>query len=410
MKETVMTRVHHCLPPASGGLSRRQVLGATAATAAAAVAGPALAAGPARAASGTSRRDLLYIGSWTANGLYAAWFDPERGTMDLIGQVNDIQVNWTTVHPVLPVLYVAGNDLAGSVSAYRVDAATGAVTALGDAVPTDSANTQSGGLAYIGVDAPSSTLLVANYAAGIAATLPVGRDGRLGAPVSEVQDSGSGPNARQAGPHAHDMTVAPGGHYLLTPDFGADKVFIRRFDRATRQLSADGVPGPGYYAVTAGDAPRRIEFHPGGRVAYLLCELGADIQTLSWDPRTATLTQLQDQSIDTAGFTGTPSAAELALSADGRFVYVSNRGQNSLLVYSADPRTGLLTLVQRTDCGGDNPWSISLHPGGRWMFVSNRLSNTVNLFSVDGTSGTLTNTGASITVPLADGVSVVQAF
>jgi 6-phosphogluconolactonase len=397
-------------------VSRRRVLGAAAAAAAvAAVTGPALTAETARAASrtlgtaGVPGRDLLYIGSWTANGLYAAWFDREQGTVELIGSVCDIQANWTTMHPVLPVIYVAGNDLAGSVSAYRIDSATGALTAAGSAVPTDSSNTQSGGLAYIGVDAPSGTLLAANYAAGIAATLPIARDGRLGAPVSEIQDSGSGPNARQSGPHVHDMTVAPGGQYMLTPDFGADKVFIRRFDRATRQLSADEVPGPGYYAVTPGDAPRRIEFHPGGRVAYLLSELGANIRTLSWDPRTATLTQLQDQSIDTAGFTGTPSAAELALSADGRFVYVSNRGQNSLLTYSADSRTGLLTLAQRTDCGGDNPWSISIHPDGRWMFVANRLSNTVNLFSINQASGTLTNTGTSITVPLADGVTVASA-
>jgi 6-phosphogluconolactonase len=391
-------------------MSRRRVLGAAAATVAAAtVAGPALTAQAATSTAsntGAPGRDLLYIGSWAANGLYAAWFDRAQGTMELIGSVNGIQANWTTMHPSLPVIYVAGNDLAGSVSAFRVDHTTGALTAVGDSVPTDSANTLSGGLAYIGVDAPSGTLLAANYAAGIAATLPIARDGRLGAPVSEIQDSGSGPSARQAGPHVHDMTVAPGGHYILTPDFGADKVFVRRFDRATRQLSADGVPGPGYYAVTAGDAPRRIEFHPNGRIAYLLCELGADIQTLAWDPRTATLTQLQDQSIDTAGFTGTPSAAELALSADGRFVYVSNRGQNSLLAYSADPRTGLLTLVQRTDCGGDNPWSISVHPDGRWMFVANRLSNTVNLFSIDRASGTLTNTGTSIAVPLADGITV----
>lgn len=189
-------------------------------------------------------RDLLYIGSWTAGGLYAAWFGRERGTMSLIGPVSDIQANWTVMHPVLPVIYVAGNDLAGSVSAYRIDAATGALAGLGSAVPTDSANTQSGGLAYIGVDAPSATLLAANYAAGLAATLPIASDGGLGAPVSEIQDSGSGPNARQAGPHVHDMTVAPAVHYVLTPDFGADKVFIRRFDRATRKLSADGGPAP----------------------------------------------------------------------------------------------------------------------------------------------------------------------
>jgi 6-phosphogluconolactonase (cycloisomerase 2 family) len=179
-------------------------------------------------------------------------------------------------------------------------------------------------------------------------------------------------------------------------------VDILRFDRRNHTITTEGVPGPGYYATAAGSGPRRILFHPDGRTAYLLSELTAGIQTLAWDPEHATLTTRQDLSTDTASFTGTKSAAEMALSTDGRFVYVSNRGENTLLVYATDPRSGLLTLAQRTACGGTSPWSISLHPSGRWLLVANLVSDTVNVFSIDPASGEVTDTGLSTGIPSPD--------
>ena len=375
--------------------TRRRILE----TAAAMAAAPILATLP---ATPRRSRELIYVGAWQGAELYAAWFDAQAASLDLIGPVADLTSNWTARHPTRPVLYVAGNDLAGSVTAFTVDEATGALTPFGAAVPTAPSNTASGGLGLIDIDAPSDTLLIANYASGQAASIPLGPDGRLGEVASAVQDTGSGPNARQAGPHAHDAVVSPDGRYVLVPDFGADRVFIRRFDRATHRLSADGVPGPGSYATAAGSGPRRVVFHPDGRTAYLVNELTADIQTLAWDPEAATLTLRQDLSTDSAAFTGTKSAAELGLSRDGRFVYVSNRGENTLLVYETDPRTRELSLVQRTDPGGTSPWSFSLHPSGRWLLVANLLSDTVNLFSIDASTGKLTDTGAAVSIPSPD--------
>ena len=346
--------------------SRRTVLGAVAATAAASTV-PLLTA---TAAQAHPRNELFYVGSWNGAQLTAAWFDAARGTVTAIGPVADVVSNWATAHPERPVLYVAGGEDGGIVRTFAVDRSSGALTAAG-VVHTDVGGTAGGGLSCLGVDRPSNTLLVANFEAGLAAALPIAADGTLGPTPSVVADTGSGPNPRQLGPHVHDVTVDPSGRFALVADFGAARVFVRRFDRTTRTLSADGVPGPGQYATAPGSGPRRVLFHPGGRTAYLLTELTAELHTLHWDARTALLTQRQTLSIDPSDFTGTRSGAELALSGDGRFLYASSRGTDTLSVYSTAPGTGLLSLVQRTPCGGVKPWSFTLHPGGRWLSVAN---------------------------------------
>jgi 6-phosphogluconolactonase (cycloisomerase 2 family) len=219
-------------------------------------------------------------------------------------------------------------------------------------------------------------------------------------------DTGSGPNPRQQGPHPHEVVIDPGGEFALVPDFGADRVFVHRFDRATRRMSFDASTGPRSYATEPGSGPRRIVFHPGRRrTAYLLSELSADIQTLAWNPKKALLTHRQTLSTGVPGFPGTKSAAELAMSRDGRFVYTSNRGENTLVVFSVDRETGLLALAQRIPCGGRTPWSFSIHRSGRWMLVANEVSGTVDLFGIDRRSGKLTDTGTSVSIPSPDCVT-----
>jgi 6-phosphogluconolactonase len=406
--------MHEPTDSKSNAVSRRTVLTATAATAAAAVV-PALfgasraeaaalpAARPARHVA-RDRGDLLFVGTWQGTEIYGARFDPATGALTALGPVGAAVANWATMHPRLPILYVGSGLTGGYVYSFAIDRATGALTQTG-AVATDSVSTANGGgLAYIAVDEPSSTLLVADFEAGTTTTLPLGRDGALGDPVSSVADTGSGPNARQAGPHPHQAVVDPSGRYVLVPDFGADHVFIYPFDRATRVLKP-GPGGPAAFPVTPGSGPRRIWFHPGTGTAYLLSELTAGLQVLSWDPRKAALSQVQALFTNSAGFTGTSSAAELALSRDGRFAYASNRGENTLVVYAIDQRTGLLGLIQRLPCGGTTPWSFTLHPSGRWLLVANEVSNTVDVFGVAPRTGLLTATGTSLPVPNPDGIT-----
>ncbi|MFC4121477.1 lactonase family protein [Nonomuraea zeae] len=367
-------------------------------TAAAAVGALAGARGAEAAAGTTAER--LYIGTWRGTQVNGARFDPDGATLTPSGVVAQVNSSWQARHPSKPVLYVGSGDSGGTVSAFRIDRGSGALDLIGRAT-TDSAGTP-GGLSYIGVDRPSGTVLAANFAAGLVAALPIRPDGGLGSPVSVVVDTGSGPHPRQAGPHPHHVTVDPSGRFALVADFGADRVFAYRFDRRTRVLSAGGPAGPRFYAASPGSGPRRLLFHPNGRTLYLLNELTADLQVLGWSPRTGELTPGQSVSTDSPEYTGTKSAAELGMSRDGRFVYASSRGENTIVVFAADRATGRLTLVQRIPCGGLSPWSFTIHRGGRWMLVANQVSSTVNLFGVDPRSGRLADTGTSMPVPNPD--------
>ncbi|MBY8865877.1 lactonase family protein [Streptomyces sennicomposti] len=382
--------------------SRRALLTAvTAASAASAV--PLLSAGPAAAAPGRSE-DLLYIGTWGQNQVHAVRFDPVRGAMTPLGPVAEISAGWVAVHPRRPVLYVAGAEQGGFVRAFGIDDATGALRQTGE-IGTEPVPTGSGGLSYLAPTADAGALLVADFAAGRAVTVSLTADGALGTVTSSVLDTGSGPSPRQAGPHPHHVVVDPSGAFALVADFGADRVFVYDHDRATHRISA-GPAGPGSFATAPGSGPRRLAFHPNGRTAYLLSELTADLRVLDWDARGGVLTERQSLTTDAPEHTGATSAAELAVSRDGRHVYVSNRGDNALVVFAAAPGTGLLTEVQRVPCGGVTPWSMTLHPDGRWLFVANEASGSVNLFRVHPGSGRLTDTGTSVAVPNPDCVAV----
>jgi 6-phosphogluconolactonase (cycloisomerase 2 family) len=378
--------------------SRRTVLATLAASAATAVS--LLSAAPADAAS-EQAGDMLYIGTWGQGQVHAVRFDPVRGTMTSLGAVAQVSSNWVTVHPSRPVLYVAGAEQGGFIRAFRIDDATGALDQVGE-VGTEPVPAGSGGLSFIGPSREGDALLVADFAAGTAATVALDADGGLGTVASRVQDTGSGPNPRQAGPHPHHVVVDPYRRFALVADFGADRVFVYDYDRATHRLSAPAPEGPGAYATAPGSGPRRLVFHPDGRTVYLLNELTADLQTLHWDAARGMLTHRQTLPTNAPDHTGTTSAAELAVSRDGRHVYASNRGENTLVVFAVDPVTRLLTEVQRIACGGVTPWSFALHPGGRWLFVANEASGAVSLFRVAPRSGRLTDTGASVAVPFPD--------
>ena len=386
-----------------GAVSRRTMLGAMAATATAASM-PLTVAAPSAEAAPQVRPDLLYVGTWNGGQVYGVHFDPVQGTLTSNGPVAQVSSGWVTAHPDRPILYVGSQLDGGIVHVLTVDRTTGALTETGQ-VSTDGGGTAGGGLSYLGVDRPSDTLLVANFEAGLAVSLPIRRDGGLGAPVSVVADTGSGPSPRQLGPHPHEVVVAPGRRHALVPDLGADRVFVYGFDGTTGALSS-GEGGPGAYATDAGAGPRRIVFHPDGRRAYLLTELTAELQLLDWDGRSGELTQRQTLAIDSPDFTGTKSGAELAISRDGRFVYASSRGENTLVVYAVERRTGLLSLLQRIPCGGLKPWSFTVHPSGRWLFVANEASSTLDVFAVDLRTGLLTGTGNSLAIPNPDCVAV----
>lgn len=342
-----------------------------------------------------ARTELLYAGT-QGSGLHALRFDPDRGTLAVIGAVTGgARTTWSVAHPRLPILYAVDDDSAreGSVIAYAVERASGALARIGAVAAGGKGTT------YLWLDVPSMTLLAANFGSGSVSSIALEPDGRLGRLVSTVTQSGSGPHRRQASAHAHGVAVDPWGKYALVPDLGADRVFIHGFDRATRMLAADGGPAPRSLAVAAGSGPRHLAFGADGRFVYLLNELGAQVATLRWDPVAGRLAPVEVVSINGPDFAGAPSGAEIAVGAGGRVVYVANRGEHTLLVYRVDPARGTLRLLQRTPSGGKSPWSFALHASGRWLLVANQGSAGVNLFGIDPATGLLADSGRSVAVP-----------
>lgn len=359
----------------------------------------------AHAASGYGDSQLVYVGTQQAQ-IQALRFDPTTGRLVTIGPVvKGLNATWVQSNPQRPILYAVDDDKVreGSVTAYTVDRATGALAEL-NRVDSDGRGTTN-----LSLDARSKTLLAASYNSGSVSTIALEPDGRLGARASTIQETGSGPNVhRQESAHAHNAVVDPSGHYVLVPDLGADRVFVYGFDAATHALLPDNGEPPRALATPPGSGPRHLVFGADGRFAYVITELSGEIFVLGWDAAHGRLTPVQTVSLSTPEFKGMKSGAEINISADGRFVYAEDRGENMLVVYRVDPQSGELSELQRIACGGEKPWGMELDPSGRWLFVANQHSGNVAVFGVDPASGKLTATGVTAQVPTAVSVAFVN--
>jgi 6-phosphogluconolactonase len=349
---------------------------------------------------------VVYIGSYDQK-IVAAHFDPAKGALDKIGPVAENQrPTWLLAVPALHALYAneqsgPTTDAPGGVQAFRVDGKSGALTRMSDV------RAGGAGTTFLAYDAPSHTLLAANYAGGSLATIPIHPDGSLGEVSSLARFAGSGPNKRQASSHAHGVSIDPSGHWALVTDLGADRIWVLPFDRRSGKVGAFDPASPHHYVAPAGVGPRHMVWHPARPVLYVVDELNAHVDTFGWDASQGRLTLRQSLSTDAPGFAGDPSASEIAISRDGRFVYVGNRGDNTIVVHRVDPRDGSLRAIQRVPSGGKQPWHFSLDASGRWMFVANRGSDAISILSRNPATGLLLDSGNRMASPAPS--AVVQA-
>jgi 6-phosphogluconolactonase len=249
------------------------------------------------------------------------------------------------------------------------------------------------------VDRDGRALVVANYSGGSVAAIALQPDGRLGALGTVVQHSGSSVNpARQKGPHAHVVTVAPGNRHVLCADLGLDQVLVYQFDAATATLRANE---PAFVRLPPGSGPRHLAFHPGGRTLYAINELLCTMAVFDFDAARGGLKEVQLVSTLPPGESVQPgfSTAEVAVHPGGRFLYGSNRGHNTIVVYAIDSSTGRIRHVANTPTEGKTPRHFALDPSGAWLLAENQDSDTVVVFRIDPDTGALTPTGQSLTVP-----------
>jgi 6-phosphogluconolactonase len=337
--------------------------------------------------------DLLYVGTYTegttSEGIYLIRMDRRSGKLQPAGSVDaGANPSFLAIHPNGRVLYAVNETEQGAVSAFAIDRGTGALTRL------NQQPSQGGAPCYVSVDRSGRVALVANYTGGSVALLPIQTNGSL-APAHAVQHTGTGPNAeRQEAPHAHCILPDPSNRFVLAADLGADRVFVYRLDgHSLRPVEGgDAVMRPG-----AG--PRHIAFHPTLPLVFVANELDSTVATLRFDSARGTLAPVDTRPTLPAGWSGTNYPADIHVAASGRTLYVSNRGHNSIAVFSVAESTGALALEQVISIEGDWPRNFSLHPTGRWLLVANQRSNSVVVFARDPENGKLTLTPQRISIP-----------
>ena len=337
--------------------------------------------------------DVLFVGTYTAS-IYLVRMDRSSGELLQVGSMDaGPNPSFLAIHPNGRVLYAVNETAQGAVSAFAIDTGTGMLTRLNEQ--------PSGGGApcFVSVDRSGRALLVANYAGGSVALLSIQMDYTLAPAASVVQHTGTGPNAeRQEAPHAHCILPDPSNRFALAADLGADRVFVYRLDLEGRSLrhieEGDAVMRPG-----AG--PRHIAFHPTLPLVFVANELDSTVATLRFDPERRTLSPVDTRSTLPAGWTGTNYPADIHVAPNGRRLYVSNRGHNSIAVFSVAESTGsgALALEQVVSTEGDWPRNFSLDPSGRWLLVANQRSDSVVVYGRDQDNGRLTPTRQRLALP-----------
>jgi 6-phosphogluconolactonase len=280
---------------------------------------------------------------------------------------------------------------AGAVSAFSIDASTGKLTLLNQ-------KTSGGpGPCHLILDNAGKNVLLANYGGGSIESIPVQSDGRLAAPTTFIQYTGKGfDSARQEAPHAHCMALDPANKFAFVCDLGLDKVVSYRFDGSKGNLTPNQ---PAFTAAAPGAGPRHITFHPDGRQAYVLNEMKSTVVRYSYDPATGTLTEQQTVRLLPPEFSGVSTGAEVVVHSSGKYLYASNRGDDSIVVFSIDGTSGNLTFLQRVSTQGKTPRHFAIDPSGKLLFAANQNSGNVVIFNLDPATGKLTPSGKTLDVP-----------
>lgn len=354
---------------------------------------------------------FVYVGSYAGadqTGLYVFRLDGERGHLTCVQELDGlVSPSFFVISQDRRFLYAVNevNEFAGrpggGVSALALDPDSGRLRLL------NQQSSVGAGPCHLSLDQTGRYALVANYGGGSVAMLPVRADGSL-APASDfVQHVGTGADPqRQRGPHAHSINVDPGNAYAHVPDLGLDQVLCYGLDLAGGRL----VPqGPGGVQLAAGCGPRHMVFAPAGRFAYVVTEMGNTVVTCGYQAGSGVLSQLQTVSALPAGFAGTSYCADIHLSADGRFLYVSNRGHDSIAVFAVDPSSGLVELRATPPCGGAFPRNFCLDPQGVFLLCAHQNSDSLVVWRRDPATGGLQATGTKVVIPRPVCVQTIAA-
>jgi 6-phosphogluconolactonase (cycloisomerase 2 family) len=335
---------------------------------------------------------FAYVGCYTTkdrdgrgDGIGVYRIDPATSVWTEIQRVTGLEnPSWLTLDRRGRTVYVAhgGRHV---VTAFRIDEASGQLSALGSQ-PSKGENG-----VRIDVDAANHFIVVANYSSATVASLPINADGSLGPVVDLVELKGkTGPvPTEQASAHPHDIVFDPRGKFLIVPDKGLDATFVFSIDPNGKLVAAT----PPSVASAPGAGPRHAAFHPTKPFAYVLNELDSTLTTFRYDGERGTLAPVETITTLPSGFSGTSKTSEIAVAKSGRFLYASNRGHDSIVIFAIDDAKGTLSAIGWEHTQGKRPRFFAIDPSGERLYAANQNSDTIVTFRVDQGSGKLTPTG-----------------
>lgn len=355
---------------------------------------------------------FVYVGTYTepirfgtgrilqgkGEGIYVYRMDQESGAMEFVSKAIGVaNPSYLAIDSTRCCLYSV-NELktyedkpSGTVSAFALDPKTGNLEFLNKRL------THGTDPCHVLLDTKRRCVFVSNFMSGSVCVLPVLEDGSLGETSDLIQHQGSSVDpVRQKGPHAHSVTLDEANRFAFVPDLGLDKVMVYKFDPERGRLEPNAVP---WIKMKPGAGPRHMAFHPSGRFAYLVNELDSTVDALSYDGGSGTFTELQIVPTLPEGFRGESTCGDVQVSPSGGFLYASNRGHDSIVIYQIDQGTGKLTLVGHASTQGKTPRHFGIDLTGRFLLAANQDTDTIATFRVDPHSGKLQPTGHVTQVP-----------
>ena len=343
---------------------------------------------------------LVYVGTYTKTeeqGIHWLKLEMATGKLTAVGKLaGQENPSFLAIHPNKKFLYAVneiGNykgEKAGGVSAYSIDPKTGALTFL------NQQSSKGGAPCHLVVDATGRNVLVANYTGGSVASLPISRKGRLLKASSFIQHKGSSVlKPRQASPHGHSINVSPGNKFAVAADLGLDKVLVYGFNAKGGKLTPAG-----FTKVAPGAGPRHFAFHPNGKFAYVINEITLTVTAFGWDEAKGKLSELQTITTLPVERGKGMSTAEVQVHPSGKFLYGSNRGHNTIAVFSIDGKTGKLKAIQHQSTLGKTPRNFGIDPTGKFLIAANQSSGDVFTFHINQDTGELNPTSHSVKVPM----------
>ena len=339
----------------------------------------------------------VYFGTYTwgentGKGIYRSTLDTDTGKLsEPILAAEAKNPSFLEIHPNGKFLYAVSEvGRAGGISSYAIYSKTGNLRYLNKQPSGGS------GPCHVSIDSTGRNVLVANYGSGSASVVPIKPNGSLAEPTGFVQHTGSSANpSRQKGPHAHSINVSPDNRFAFVADLGIDKVMIYKLNIEKGTITKNNPP---YAKVKPGAGPRHFSFHPSGKYAYVINELDGTVTAFTYESASGTLSEIQTITTLPTGFNANNKCAEIRVHPTGRFLYGSNRGHNSIVVYKIDSSKGTLTFVEHETADINTPRNFNIDPTGKFCLVGNQGTNSVVVFRINQRTGALEPTGHKISI------------